>query len=33
MSSQNLIEVSGREITISDHTGLDDLAIHGKLDS
>jgi len=33
MDSQKLIEVNGREITISDHTGLDDLAIHGKLDS
>ena len=33
MSSQNLIEVSGREIKLLDHTGLDDLKMHGKLDS
>jgi len=33
MSSQNLIEVSGREIKLLDRTGLDDLAKHGKLDS
>ncbi|MDY6791493.1 MAG: Crp/Fnr family transcriptional regulator [Thermodesulfobacteriota bacterium] len=31
MSSQNLIQVSGGEIKISDRTGLDDLAMHGKL--
>jgi len=33
ISNQNLIEVSGREIKILDRTGLDDLAINGKLDS
>ena len=33
MSSKNLIEVSGREIKLLDRTGLDDLAMHGKLDS
>ena len=33
MSSQNLIEVSGRKIELLDRTGLDDLAMHGKLDS
>jgi len=33
MSSQNLIEVNGREIKLLDRTGLDDLAMHGKLDS
>jgi CRP/FNR family transcriptional regulator, dissimilatory nitrate respiration regulator len=33
MSSQNLIEVSGREIKLLDLTGLDDLAMNGKLDS
>ena len=31
MSSQNLIQVSGGEIKISDRSGLDNLAMHGKL--
>lgn len=31
MSGQNLIQVNGREIKISDRSGLDDLAMHGKL--
>jgi CRP/FNR family transcriptional regulator, dissimilatory nitrate respiration regulator len=33
MSSQNLIEVNGREIKLLDLTGIDDLAMNGKLDS
>ena len=33
MSSQNLIEVSGKEVKLLDRIGIDDLAMHGKLDS
>ena len=31
MNNQNLIEVSGKEIKLLDRTGLEDLAMHGKL--
>jgi hypothetical protein len=30
MSSQNIIEVSGREIKLSDRTGMENQAEHGK---
>ncbi|MBT8373866.1 MAG: Crp/Fnr family transcriptional regulator, partial [Deltaproteobacteria bacterium] len=33
ISTQNLIEVNGKEIKILDRTGINDLALHGKLDS
>ena len=33
MNTLNLIEISGREIKLIDRTGLDDLAMHGKLDA
>jgi len=33
ISAQNLIEVNGREIKILDRTRINDLAMHGKLDS
>ncbi|MBW2593905.1 MAG: Crp/Fnr family transcriptional regulator, partial [Deltaproteobacteria bacterium] len=33
MSTQNLIEVNGKEIKLLDRIGLDDLAMHGKLES
>ena len=33
MSTQELIKVSGREIKLLDRPGLDDLAMHGKLDN
>lgn len=32
ISSLNLIKVNGRKITLIDRTGLDDLAMHGKLE-
>lgn len=33
ISALNLIKVNGRKITLIDRTGLDDLAIHGKLET